>query len=61
MDDTSWALTVGALALALWLLTSKRLDRIEREIDLIVDGDLETLKLKRKLDGYAVLRGTTEE
>lgn len=51
MSESSAVVVVCAF-LGLWLLAEKRITRMQREIDLIVKGDLETLKLKRKLDGY---------
>jgi len=52
MDDNTVLVIVAALALTLGILNAKRIDSISREIDFIVGGDIETLKLKRKLDGY---------
>jgi len=52
MEDNTSLVVLTALALTLGIMNSKRIDRIIREIDLIVDGDIETLKLRRKLDGY---------
>ncbi len=45
------ALVVGILALCLAAMVSKRLDRLIRDVDLLVDGDVETVKLRRKLEG----------
>ena len=49
-DSAAWII-VGSL-MGLWLLQGKQMAKMQREIDLLVKGDLETLRLKRKLDGY---------
>lgn len=49
MNDTAWG--IAALALALVILEGHRITKLERDIDLLVDGDTETLKLRRKLEG----------
>ncbi len=49
MDEAAWVLAIGAFVLV--ILEGKRITQLEREIDLLVDGDTETLKLRRKLDG----------
>jgi hypothetical protein len=56
MDDNGLIAFCAALAIALCFIQSKRIDRLEREMDLIVDGDMETLKLRRKLDGIRTER-----
>jgi hypothetical protein len=52
MDDNSAALVMAVIALSMVVLMSKRLDRLARDVDCLVDGDTETVKLRRKLDGY---------
>jgi hypothetical protein len=49
MDDTGWILALGAFCLVIAL--GNRMAKLEREIDMLVDGDTETLKLRRKLEG----------
>jgi hypothetical protein len=51
MDDSAaWMLALAAIGLC--LLQAKQVGRIERDLNLVIDGDLETVKLRRKLDGY---------
>lgn len=50
--ENSTALILFCGFLGLYMLQGKQLTRMQREIDLLVEGDLETLRLKRKLDGY---------
>ena len=50
--ENSTVATFAILALTLCVLLGKRIDKMQQEIDLLVDGDIETLKLKRKLNGY---------
>lgn len=53
MDEAKgYALVLFAGCMAMLIMQGRTLARAQREIDLIVKGDLETLKLKRKLDGY---------
>jgi hypothetical protein len=51
-DNSSMALGMAITALILVLMEAKRLTRMQQDIDLIADGDTETVKLRRKLDGY---------
>jgi hypothetical protein len=51
MDDGSTALVLGAVALVLVCMLGKRVERLSRDMDLLVDGDTETVKLRRKLEG----------
>jgi hypothetical protein len=54
MDDnptTGWV--IAGIALLLCVLNAKRLDRMEKDIRSLADGDTETVKLRRKLDGYS--------
>jgi hypothetical protein len=51
MDDNGMAVAMGILALCLAVMVSKRLDRLSRDFDLLIDGDVETVKLRRKLEG----------
>jgi len=52
VSDSGNAYVLAFALIGLFVLHSKQLGKMQREIDLIVAGDLETLKLKRKLDGY---------
>jgi hypothetical protein len=54
MENNETVIVIAALALALCLLQSKRLDKLERDIRALADGDAEIVKLRRKLDGYPV-------
>lgn len=49
MDEAAWVLAFGAFALV--ILLGNRISKLERDIDMLVDGDTETLRLRRKLDG----------
>lgn len=50
MDDNGMALALGIVALVMAAMVAKRLDRLIRDVDLLVDGDVETVKLFRKLE-----------
>jgi hypothetical protein len=52
MDDNTTGWVIAGIALLLWVLNAKRLDRMEKDIRSLTDGDAETVKLRRKLDGY---------
>jgi hypothetical protein len=52
-NNDTLVLAILAVTLALAIIHARRIDRMQQEIDLLADGDLVTLKLKRKLDGYA--------
>ena len=52
MDDNVVALGFAVLALTVAVMVCKQLDRLRRDVDCLVDGDVETVKLRRKLDGY---------
>lgn len=53
MDDgKSFALVLFFALAGMMIAQGKQITRMQREIDLLVKEDLETLKLKRKLDGY---------
>lgn len=51
MDDNGIALGLAVVALALACMVSKQLDRLRRDVECLVDGDVETVKLRRKLEG----------
>ena len=53
MNDESIGWALGVLALVFVLMEARLITRLEHEIDLLIDGDEEAmrlLKLKRKLD-----------
>jgi hypothetical protein len=50
MEDNGIAIC-AVLAIALCLLQAKRIDRLERDVRSLADGDTETVKLRRKLEG----------
>lgn len=50
MDDNTAALALAVLALATACLAGKQVERLRRDIDSLVDGDIETIKLRRKLE-----------
>jgi hypothetical protein len=52
MDDNTTGWVIAGIALLLCVLNAKRLDRMEKDIRSLTDGDAETVKLRRKLDGY---------
>jgi hypothetical protein len=51
MDDNGTALAIGLVALVLVLMVDRRLAKLVRDVDCLVDGDTETVKLRRKLEG----------
>jgi hypothetical protein len=53
MDDNSTGWVLAGIALLLCLLTAKRVDRLERDVRSLAEGDSEIVKLRRKLDGDA--------
>jgi hypothetical protein len=53
MDDGNGVAVCAVLAIALVLLQAKRIDRLERDIRSLADGDTETVKMRRKLEGQS--------
>jgi HAMP domain-containing protein len=52
MDDgNGLAVALAVIALALAVAQAKRIDRLARDMDSLVAGDPETVKLRRKLEG----------
>lgn len=49
MEETAWILATCAFVLV--ILEGRRITALQREVDLLVEGDTETLKLRRKLAG----------
>jgi hypothetical protein len=50
MEDSGVAVC-AILAITLCLLQSKRIDRLERDVRSLANGDAETVRLRHKLDG----------
>jgi len=50
MEDNGVAVC-AALAIILCVLQAKRIDRLERDVRSLADGDAETVKMRRKLEG----------
>jgi hypothetical protein len=50
-NDNGLAVGLAVVALALVIAQAKRIDRLTRDLDSLVAGDPDTVKLRRKLEG----------